>query len=88
MSNDFQGMLTMTIKVGDRIPSVTLQHMTADGVKDVSRTMVRKISIVLCMPAKVSGGERNFQSFRGGWNKWEAQATPKPPDQRGKPATA
>ena len=88
MSNDFQGMLTMTIKVGDRIPSVTLQHMTADGVKDVSRTMVRKISIVLCMPAKESGGERNFQSFRGGWNKWEAQATPKPPDQRGKPATA
>ncbi len=26
------------------------------------------------MPAKVSGGERKFQSFRGGWNKWEAQA--------------
>ena len=35
--------------------------------------MVRKISIVLCVPAKVSGGERNFQSFRGGGNKWEAQ---------------
>ena len=35
--------------------------------------MVRKISIVLSMPAKVSGGERKFQSFRGGWNKWEAQ---------------
>ena len=35
--------------------------------------MVRKISIVLCLPAKVSGGERKFQSFRGGWNKGEAQ---------------
>jgi len=32
------------------------------------RTMVRKISIVLCMPAKISGGGRKFQSFRGGWN--------------------
>ncbi len=35
--------------------------------------MVRKVSIVFRMPAKVSGGERNFQSFRGGWNKGEAQ---------------
>ncbi len=35
--------------------------------------MVRKISMVFCRPAKVSGGERKFQSFRGGWNKWEAQ---------------
>ena len=34
--------------------------------------MVRKISIVLSMPAKISGGGRKFQSFCGGWNKWEA----------------
>ncbi len=33
---------------------------------------VRKISIVLSMPAKISGGGRKFQSFRGGWDKWEA----------------
>ena len=26
----------MTIKVGDKIPSVTLQHMTADGIADIS----------------------------------------------------
>ncbi|MFB3149884.1 MAG: peroxiredoxin, partial [Alphaproteobacteria bacterium] len=26
----------MTIKVGDKIPSVTLQHMTADGVSDIT----------------------------------------------------
>ncbi len=26
----------MTIKVGDNIPSVTLQHMTADGVSDIT----------------------------------------------------
>ncbi len=26
----------MTIKVGDKIPSVTLQHMTADGVADIT----------------------------------------------------
>ena len=25
------------------------------------------------MPAKISGGGRKIQSFRGGWNKWEAQ---------------
>ncbi len=35
--------------------------------------MLRKISIVLSMPAKISGGGRKFQGFRGGWNKWEAQ---------------
>ena len=27
------------------------------------------------MPAKISGGGWKFQSFCGGWNKWEAQAT-------------
>ncbi len=26
----------MTIKVGDKIPSVTLQHMTADGIADIT----------------------------------------------------
>ena len=26
----------MTIKVGDKMPSVTLQHMTADGVADIT----------------------------------------------------
>ena len=26
------------------------------------------------MPAKISGGGWKFQSFCGGWNKWEAQA--------------
>ena len=45
---------------------------SAARLRKASRTMVRKVSIVLCMPAKISGGGRKFQGFRGGWNKWEA----------------
>jgi peroxiredoxin len=30
----------MTIKIGDKIPSVTLKHMTADGMQDISTDSV------------------------------------------------
>ncbi len=42
----------MTIKVGDRIPSVTLQRMTADGVKDVSTDVIfeRKRVVLFAVP--------------------------------------
>ena len=37
-----------------------------------------KISMILCMPERVSGGEAKFQGFCDGWNKWEGQATSVP----------
>ena len=33
-----------------------------------------KISMILCMPERVSGGDAEFQGFRDGWNKWDGQA--------------
>ena len=30
-----------------------------------------KISMILCMPERVSGGDAEFQGFRDGWNKWD-----------------
>ena len=33
-----------------------------------------KISMILCMPERVSGGDAKFQGFCDGWNKWEGQA--------------
>ena len=40
-----------------------------------------KISMILCMPERVSGGDAKFQSYCDGWNKWEGQVagTPKIP---------
>ena len=32
-----------------------------------------KISMILCMPERVSGGDAKFQGFCDGWNKWEGQ---------------
>ena len=32
-----------------------------------------KISMILCMPEMVSGGDAKFQGFCDGWNKWEGQ---------------
>ena len=32
-----------------------------------------KISMILCMPERVSGGDVKFQGFCDGWNKWEGQ---------------
>ena len=29
-----------------------------------------KISMILCMPERVSGGDAKFQGFCDGWNKW------------------
>ncbi len=42
----------MTIKVGERIPSVTLQRMTADGVNDVSTDEIfeRKRVVLFAVP--------------------------------------
>ena len=34
-----------------------------------------KISMILCMPERVSGGDAEFQGFCNGWNKWEGQET-------------
>ena len=34
-----------------------------------------KISMILCMPERVSGGDAKFQGFCDRWNKWEGQAT-------------
>ena len=34
-----------------------------------------KISMILCMPERVSGGDAKFQGFCDGWNKWEGQVT-------------
>ena len=33
-----------------------------------------KISMILCMPERVSGGDAKFQGFCDGWNKWEGTA--------------
>ena len=33
-----------------------------------------KISMILCMPERVSGGDVKFQGFCDRWNKWEGQA--------------
>ena len=40
-----------------------------------------KISMILCMPERVSGGDAKFQGFCDRWNKWEGQVagTPKIP---------
>ena len=35
-----------------------------------------KISMILCMPERVSGGDAKFQGFCDGWNKWEGQPKP------------
>ena len=32
-----------------------------------------KISMILCMPERVSGGDAKFQGICNGWNKWEGQ---------------
>ena len=32
-----------------------------------------KISMILCMPERVSGGDAKFQGFCDRWNKWEGQ---------------
>ena len=32
-----------------------------------------KISMILCMPKRVSGGDAKFQGFCDRWNKWEGQ---------------
>ena len=32
-----------------------------------------KISMILCMPERVSGGDAKFQGFCHRWNKWEGQ---------------
>ena len=34
-----------------------------------------KISMILCMPERVSGGDAKFQGFCDGWNKWEGQGS-------------
>ena len=34
-----------------------------------------KISMILCMPERVSGGDAKFQGFCDRWNKWEGQGT-------------
>ena len=33
-----------------------------------------KISMILCMPERVSGGDAKFQGFCHRWNKWEGQS--------------
>ena len=37
-----------------------------------------KISMILCMPERVSGGDAKFQGFCDRWNKWEGQAVEGP----------
>ena len=37
-----------------------------------------KISMILCMPERVSGGDAKFQGFCDRWNKWEGQPAPPP----------
>ena len=32
-----------------------------------------KISMILCMPKRVFGGDVKFQGFCDRWNKWEGQ---------------
>ena len=34
-----------------------------------------KISMILCMPERVSGGDAKFQGFCDRWNKWEGQVS-------------
>ena len=35
-----------------------------------------KISMILCMPERVSGGDAKFHGFCDRWNKWEGQPCP------------
>ena len=37
-----------------------------------------KISMILCMPERVSGGDAKFQGFCDRWNKWEGHAAGSP----------
>ena len=43
-----------------------------------------KISMILCMPESVSGGDAKFQGFCDGWNKWEGQAQRRAVERRGR----
>ena len=45
----------------------------AARLRKASQTMARTISIILCMPEKVSGGGGKFQGLWRRWNKWEGQ---------------
>ncbi len=38
-----------------------------------SAARTAKISMILCMPERVSGGDAKFQGFCDRWNKWEGQ---------------
>ena len=45
------------------------------GISVWSATRSAKISMILCMPERVSGGDAEFQGFCDGWNKWEGQSS-------------
>ncbi len=42
-----------------------------------SAARTAKISMILCMPERVSGGDAKFQGFCDRWNKWEGHHTAK-----------
>ena len=44
------------------------------GISVWSAARSAKISMILCMPERGSGGDAKFQGFCDGWNKWEGQA--------------
>ncbi len=39
--------------------------------RKISRKTARSISMIFCMPERVSGGGGKFQGFCGRWDKWE-----------------
>ena len=43
------------------------------GISVWSAARSAKISMILCMPERGSGGDAKFQGFCDGWNKWEGQ---------------
>jgi hypothetical protein len=61
----------MTIEAGDKVPSVTLTHMTADGPKEITtdelfagKKVVRGVHAYLLglAPARIRGQRRQDQS--------------------------
>ena len=54
-----------------RFRTATCCHRARISVWSAARSA--KISMILCMPERVSGGDAEFQGFCDGWNKWEGQ---------------
>ena len=86
--DDYQGVAPAGHRQ-DRMTQKTLSAFRSDGrglfrfrtatccrrarISVWSAARSAKISMILCMPERVSGGDAKFQGFCDRWNKWEGQ---------------